>query len=396
MQPFEVTGRRLGTAALLYLTMTVAVITLAPFQFVPTPVNELATRWNPFDLVMNVVMFVPLGFVYALSRSRARPSTEVAWRGAVVLGAALSAVVEAAQVFAPTRFPSLFDLATNTAGAGIGAWLAGLAVLRANATETMRTLSVDLPLMGLVYFMVPLAWLVTLGSENEGRIWVIAPLAVSASWTISSVFTSFEQASRSRVLGVTGAWLAIALLPSAVRAPLVSLVIATLGLIAAWARTSAPPWLTHEAYSGRQARRFETATLRLVVPLFCMYVVTTSLTPFETPTTWAGAIGIAPRGERVRDAEVFRALEQLGALTLVGYAIAEYHGRSREALAAVARPVLVWGAPIAIGVQWLRGWHPAYGASGIVLALTLAGTLWGAWLYVLQLQHVQALGARSA
>jgi hypothetical protein len=47
-------------------------------------------------------------------------------------------------------------------------------------------------------------------------------------------------------------------------------------------------------------------------------------------------------------------------------------------------------------LQLLRGWHPEHGASGVLFVLTLGGAVGGAWLYVLQLQHVQALGARVA
>jgi hypothetical protein len=40
-----------------------------------------------------------------------------------------------------------------------------------------------------------------------------------------------------------------------------------------------------------------------------------------------------------------------------------------------------------------RGWHPAYGASAAMFALTLLGAGLGSWLYVLQLAHVRALTA---
>jgi hypothetical protein len=168
---------------------------------------------------MNVVMFVPIGFVHALSRGRARVAGRGAWRGALALGAALSGAVELAQVFTPDRFPSLFDLAANTAGSGLGAWLAGTAmeaaVRRGAPGVTVRTLAVDLPLMGLTYLTVPLVWLVALGADDPQRIWVMAPVAAAAAWAIASVFTSFDGAQRTRVLLVTAAWLVIALLPSA-------------------------------------------------------------------------------------------------------------------------------------------------------------------------------------
>ena len=125
---FEVTGRRLGTAVLLYLGAAVAVITLAPFQFEPRPVHGLTAQWGAVDVAMNIVMFVPIGFVSALSRARARSGVYVPLGGALALGALMSGAVELAQLFAPSRFPSVFDLIANTAGAGVGAWLAGAAM----------------------------------------------------------------------------------------------------------------------------------------------------------------------------------------------------------------------------------------------------------------------------
>ena len=55
---------------LAYLAMMVAVITLSPFRFTLEPVNAITGRWTVFDLVMNVGMFVPIGFIHQLSRPR--------------------------------------------------------------------------------------------------------------------------------------------------------------------------------------------------------------------------------------------------------------------------------------------------------------------------------------
>jgi VanZ family protein len=401
VHPLDVTGRRLGTAVLLYLATAVAVITLAPFHFEPRPVNGLTARWGMFDVVMNVVMFVPVGFVYALSRARERPGPWVAWRGALVLGAALSGAVELAQVFTPSRFPSLFDLIANTAGAGIGAYVAGAAIGaardRGDASTTVRALAVDLPLMGLTYLTAPLVWLVALGADDPQRAWVMAPLAAGAAWAIAAVFTSFEGAHRTRVLLVTLAWLAVALLPSAVPRAGPTAVIALIALVVAWARTVAPARLTHESFDGKPSRRFEAATLRVVLPVFGVYLILSVATPFASPSdTWSGALGLTPPDGNAQDAPIYRALEQIAAFALLGYALAEYRGRVHDRLPRLVRNVLAWAAPASAALQWLRGWHPAHGSSALLLALTLAAAAGGAWLYVLQLEHVRALAPGRA
>jgi VanZ family protein len=395
----ERTGRRLGTVVLLYLTTAVAVITLAPFQFEPRPVNGLTAHWALFDVVMNVVMFVPIGFVWALSHARERAGTGLG--GALVLGFALSGAVELAQVFTPSRFPSLFDLVANTSGAGIGAWLAGAAIgaarQRGDASATVRALAVDLPLMGLTYLTAPLVWLVALGADDPQRTWAVAPLAAGAAWAIGSVFTSFEGAQRTRVLTVTLAWLGVALLPSAVPRAGPTVAIALIAVVVAWARTVAPARFTHDTFDGKPSRRFEAATLRVILPLFGIYLALSVITPFASPTgTWSGALGLAFPGRNLQNAGLYRALEQIAAFALLGYALAEYRGRVHDHLHRLLPAVLVWTAPASAALQWLRGWHPAHGSSGVLLALTVAASAGGAWLYVLQLEHVRALAPRRS
>ena len=63
------TAARLGTASLAYLLAITLVVTLTPFRFMSSSVHGLTSDWTTTDLVMNVIMFVPLGFLFSLSRS---------------------------------------------------------------------------------------------------------------------------------------------------------------------------------------------------------------------------------------------------------------------------------------------------------------------------------------
>lgn len=390
--PSDLTGLRLGRAVLAYLAMMVAVITLSPFRFTLEPVNAITGRWTVFDLVMNVGMFVPIGFIHQLSRPR---GTKLAWRSALAMGMVLSALIEGAQFFAPARVPSLADLATNTAGAGVGAWLAARALGRVDAVRAVRAFGVELPLMGLVYILAPLLWLVGLGSEGGARAWVLLPLTASAGWIMATVFTSFDRAARPRLLLGTAVWLIVALVPGSVASPGLVAAAGLTGLGAAWLRTVAPARLTMEAVAeGRAPRRFEAPTLRVVLPLFFTYLAVSSLTPVEPPgSAWSGTLALLPEGQRLTNAVIFRALEHIAAFTLAGYMIAEYHGRSLDRFRTVAPTVLGWAAALSCGLEVARGWHPGYGASALMFALTLIAAGLGGWLYVLQLTHVRALVA---
>jgi len=387
------TGRRLGQVVLAYLALAVAVVTLSPFRFLAEPVNGLAFAWQPFDVVMNVVMFVPLGFVHRISAQKDGPA---ALLGALAWGAALSGLIETAQVFAPDRFPSLVDLAANTAGAGLGSWLGALARRQADAASAVRAAAVELPLMGLVYLLAPLPWLIGVGSGGGARAWLVLPLAASAGWIIGSVLTSFDRASRSRVLLATAAWLFVALVPGVLASFDLVAAAAAAGLGTAWIRTVAPSRLTHEGEANRPPRRFEAATLRVVLPLLFAYLALSSLTPLSgLASTWRGTWALLPDDAGLGVAVIFRALEHLAGFTLIGYAIAEYHGRSRTRLRSALPVVLGWAGASSALLELARGWHASYGASATMFALTLVGAGLGGWIYALQLAHVRAvIGAR--
>lgn len=88
-----------------------------PFEFLLAPLPRYFTA---FDLAINVLGYVPLGFLLAAS---VRPSRSAAFAVvfAVVAAGALSLACEAMQSYLPARIASNLDLATNVLGAGAGA-----------------------------------------------------------------------------------------------------------------------------------------------------------------------------------------------------------------------------------------------------------------------------------
>ncbi len=105
--------------------------TMLPFQFSANIAHAEVglrriweQRWptaSRADLVSNVLLFMPWGFLLAtwrLERGMSFIGTTVL---ALLSGALLSGSVECAQLFTPSRTTSLLDLATNTAGSTLGA-----------------------------------------------------------------------------------------------------------------------------------------------------------------------------------------------------------------------------------------------------------------------------------
>ena len=157
MRRFPAGGYLLG-----YLLVVTAVITLAPFRFAGPVEPRLAWLVNPGDVVANVLLFVPLGFLYRISaHPAARPGH---WP---TIGAALlvSATLETLQIFLPGRYPSPVDVLSNTLGAGLGSWLHARIAAHLDG-RLVRGLALELPLMNVVYLLVP-----TRGGSCSRRSW---------------------------------------------------------------------------------------------------------------------------------------------------------------------------------------------------------------------------------
>ena len=78
--------------------------------------------WTVFDLLINVLAYLPLGFLLALTLRRL-PGRWLPALAALLLGAAISFALECLQTWLPSRVPSNVDLASNSLGSAIGAML---------------------------------------------------------------------------------------------------------------------------------------------------------------------------------------------------------------------------------------------------------------------------------
>lgn len=390
----DFTALRLGRAVLGYLALTTAVITLAPFRFQLTPAHGLTTIWSWFDLVMNVLMFVPFGFVHQLTRPRGAPAD---WGRVLLLGAGLSATIETAQLFAPDRYSSLLDVATNTAGALLGAALFARMSRVVESETTVQSLALELPLMGLVYLLVPLAWLLGLGSDGDERRALLLLLALIAGAILGTVHGAYVATATGRrparwLLALPAAWVLVSVVPGA-RGEW-DIVAAALGVTLA-----AAVW--RDAAMQRapdiSPRRFELPTLRLLLPVFATYLALSSLWPLTDATfDWRGTLALTPPGIALSQPMVYRALEHIAAFTLAGYLGAEFHGRDSRRMRQVLPRVLAFTVSASALLESARGFHEAYGASALLFALTQIAAVFGAYVYVLQRAHVRALVKRRA
>lgn len=388
------TAFRLGRAVLGYLGTVVAIITLSPFRFETRPAHGLSFLWTWSDLVLNVLMFVPLGFAYRLTRPRGQAPE---WARVALLGLALSGAIELLQLFAPTRFTSPFDLATNTLGALAGAWAFEALSRRVRGEVAVQSLALELPLMGLVYLLIPLCWLVGFGSEGEWRRLLVLGPAIMTGAILGTVHAAYVRphASTWWLPVMSLGWALVSLVPGA-RGD-VSIIVP--GTILVLTVAYLQDLQTRRASAGAAApvnRRFELPTLRRVLPVFTVYLVLSALLPLDDiDGHWRGTLALALPDRLLTQTAVFRALEQVAAFTLVGYMGAEYHGRApRETRHSLWR-LIAWSATTSALLQVARGFQPATGASLSLFALTQVAAGFGHLLYALQRDHVRALAQRG-
>lgn len=386
-------GRKLGQAVLVYLVVATLFVTWAPFRFSPTVVHGFRGHWTPSDLVLNVVMFLPLGFLWQSARVRHGGMT---WWMVGVGGALVSLTIEVGQLFIVERFASLFDVATNGLGAALGARAFDLVRPRVHlGASTVSTLALELPLTGLVILLTPLLWVSGFGSLDTERIWLLLPLAAFGGAVLGVVHGAHlhhtGRVGRGAMLGAVAIWFLVAALPGAISRPDVLAAGMTLAVGSAWLRSVG-------AARDRQRhgeRRVELPTLRLVLPVFALYLALSALWPLQgTIGSWAVGWTLAPANPHLSRTMLLQGLEYLAAFTLVGYMTAEYHGRGNRAYRAevprVAGVTLILVVLLEVG----RGWNVLHGASLSMGMLALGAGLFGGWLYHLQRDHVLTLLSR--
>jgi VanZ family protein len=83
-------------------------------------IAPLPKYWTAFDVVSNVLGYMPLGFFLTLGALRTAHLRWAVWL-AVPVATVLSMTMETLQIYLPTRVPSNLDLALNIVGGALGA-----------------------------------------------------------------------------------------------------------------------------------------------------------------------------------------------------------------------------------------------------------------------------------
>jgi glycopeptide antibiotics resistance protein len=393
-EPDRDTGTRLGVALLAYMLGVTFIITLLPFQF------DWPSRWRvmftggPVDIIANVLLFVPLGFLYRLARRESfRHSTmTVLWIGALV-----SMGIELAQLFERERYTSVLDVATNALGAWLGAWAFDRVAPRTRVDGALiGRLSLELPLMGLMYLMVPLLWLNALASGGEFERGVLSLLlGVFGASLLGGMqrrhFGPVRSMNARATAGAAAIWFLAGTFPSVPSRPWLLMGGTTLVGALAWWQGTRPFTLS------ASNRRFEVPLLLSASPAYAAYLILLTLTPLlQGVGEWTIGVGFPGVATEWTKVEILRFLEQVAAFTLLGYMTAEFRGRAVASYRAALPRLLRWGAVAVLAGEGVRGLHMGHGASIARGGVLLSAVLYGGWLYYLQRSHVmQLLSQRS-
>jgi len=383
-------GARLGAALLAFVLAVVLVITLEPFRFRVPDGLHISTLTVPFDIAANVALFVPLGFLYRLARPAAGRLPREAATRVFALGLALSAMVECAQLLEAERYASPVDVLTNGLGALLGAWLhaALTARLRAGARMVGR-LALELPLIALVYLLVPLCVLdaLTIGDELT-RLALLGALGMFGASILGAVqgayFAPAGLLSARAVAAAAGGWFVVGALPALATRPALVAPLTLAVATTAWLRARSTERASPMPASGAD-RRFEQVALRDAAPFFAAYLLL-------LPLTEGAGIGAL---DGLTKPVILRTVESLTAFVVLGYVLAEALGRGERRYREDARRVALWSLGAAFVSAVLRAGGVPGPAAALGMAISVGASTYGGWLYHLQRAHVRRLVAEG-
>jgi hypothetical protein len=188
----------------------------------------------------------------------------------------------------PSRVTAVSDVATNGLGAMLGA-LVFASMSRFAASQLTGRMGLELPLVGFLYLLTPLMWVVGLTSSvHVGHAW--SALFLGAAGVVVAAAIWAHRLRPQISVGVLCVkwfiWFAVSTLPAAFISPVSVLAIAiTLGCLLILRITA----LSRE---GLEERRFEWATLKWVWPVFALYLATLAMTPLPQSLEFDAVFGL--------------------------------------------------------------------------------------------------------
>lgn len=378
------TESRFALALLGYVILAILFLTFNPFYLaIPDRIHiELTT--DPSDVIVNIILFIPVGFLYRLSTNR---------RGAWLLGALISVCIEIGQIFIPARTTSLADLFNNTLGAGLGALFYNLVSSRIGLTsKVIGRLRLETPLMGFIYLLIPLLWVDGLALAISSQRWPLTFLIGTCGAVVfNDLYRNWLDSKGPRltirVSLSTGVWFLFGAGTGLLRPfPVIWVMLAVI-------LTTVVITIMPRQFSDR---RFERATLQRLIPIFALYIILLALWPPDRPLTgWHGMFGLT---DRINDTEwrgLLPHIEYLVAFSILGYLTAEWRSRKELTVAGDLPRLLGVAGGSALTLEILVGFQAGMGASLVRFVLVIVAAVYGGVIYHLLRDHIRFLSGRD-
>lgn len=380
----ESSRARLSFVLLVYFVAIVAVLELAPFGFSTSADVRVVAMTDWRDALTALLLFVPLGFLYPLTRLRDDPSPlKVALWGGLI-----ASLIAIGRIFEVDRDTAVVDIAAAAAGAGIGGRLLVAINTRTRASARLAgRLSLEIPLIGLIYLLLPLVIATSVSAVDDiRRMLMLAPLAFLAARLLSGV--QEHHFGPARVFTARGmaliavGWTILGAFPAMLQHPLLGAAVVVVAGIATLYDSSRP------ALHGDE-RRFEADILKSATPYVVVYFLDVVFLPLAAGVDrWHFALGLTgAHGELA--SQVRHLLEPLSSLVLLGYLLAEARGRRELPFRTVALRVGLECVAVAMAIEASRGFQRQVGASALELLLLTGAALLGAGMYHHQRERVR-------
>ena len=377
---FKTTTSRLAFVLLGYITLIILLMTWNPFYFAIPEQIHFKLHTDLDDALANVILFMPVGFLYRLTTQK---------RGAWLVGAAISASIEMVQLFIPARTSSLMDILNNTLGAVLGAVLYNLISSRVALTPNMAgRLRLETPLMSFVYLLIPLLWINSVAQREASDRWFLSlMIGMCGAIVFNDVYRHwFDSTGMRLTLSASlsaGAWFLFGAGINILHPFLLIRALLVVVLLTAFL-TVLPRRFPD--------RRFERATLRRLLPVFVVYIILLALwSPGRPFVGWHGMIGLTSRIEDTSMQALYSRIEYLVAFSILGYLTAEWRGRAELSVAQDLPGLLAVTGGSAIVLALFAGFQAGEGASLFRFILVVASAIYGGLIYHALRDHVRFL-----
>ncbi|MBW2643681.1 MAG: VanZ family protein [Deltaproteobacteria bacterium] len=373
---------------LIYMCIIVVLITLIPFTFrVPDKIH-ITWSTNFPDFITNIILFLPIGFLFRLSHRKNKDRFCIQ---ALSFGILLSLGIEFLQLFIAGRFAQIIDVITNGMGAWLGAMVFVFLMGRLKEGSSVRLFALELPLMNLLYLLIPLMWLNGLSAGEEvARLWLMLLLGLLGCGVLASIyihrFKDGGNLTPNKLSLFVLSWFVVASLPALVNFPIEVTGIGVIIVIF----VQIPARLPLRRKKGE--KRFELPTLKILLPLYVIYLILVAVWPTTLPfQEWQFKINFQELVFNERIVFTFRFIELIASFTLFGYMIAEMRGRRKEARTITFAWIFFITLICSVVIEMTTGYPPLLASNILEILFMTASGVYGAMIYRLQLTAIQHL-----